>query len=62
MGPLITSTSGVSIAIVKTLKTYNKKIPVGFLTKILGTEVQHHLDDLEGRGVVKRDGDDVFIV
>jgi hypothetical protein len=66
MGAIImffpTTTSGTGGDILRLLKDYKHKLPVTFLRDTLGEdadEIDESLEDLEKRGVIRRQGDSV---
>ena len=55
---------GISTAIVKTLKRYDKKIPTDFLARLVGrrtSEIKEHLESLQQKGIIELDHDNVSI-
>ena len=55
---------GINISILETLKEYNDKVPIDFLAKRIGREreeIAKYLEALEEKGVVRNEGNYVYI-
>ncbi len=56
---------GINTAIINVLQKYNKKVPIDFVARTIGRrplEIQAYVKRLERKGIIERDGDDIFIV
>jgi len=56
---------GLSTAVVSVLESYGRALPIDFIASVLNVssiEIDREVKTLEGRGVVRRHGDEVGLI